>query len=228
MSATKTAPDLRAVLQQALETLDHDPVSLAEVAAWIPRKVVAIAAIRAALDAPAAASGAGQQLTPLPGISADACNTSPITDVVTLLERWAKGEHHYSISVEDSGIGKLTLKHVLKGAEFWAPRLRKALGDVERVLYRLDVLENRYAALAAAPAAAQAQPESKRYRVKKDAGSSFARVIDTEEGREVQRFNVVRRPDDWESAQRLCKRLNQQHEAQKVGGAAGATGESNA
>lgn len=64
MSATtKTAPDLRAVLQQALETLDHDPVSLAEVAAWIPRKVVAIAAIRAALEAPAAASGAGTHWT---------------------------------------------------------------------------------------------------------------------------------------------------------------------
>lgn len=91
------------------------------------------------------AIGAGLDLTPLPGISAEDCNTSPITDVVTLLERWSKGEHHYSINVEDSGIGKLTVKHVLKRAAFWAPRLHKALHDVERALYRLEVLENRHA-----------------------------------------------------------------------------------
>lgn len=88
----------------------------------------------------------------LPGISAEDCEISTIYAAATLLEQWSKREHHYSVNVEDTAIGKLTLKQVVERATSMLPRLRKSIRSVEQALYRLEALERKPAATAAQPA----------------------------------------------------------------------------
>lgn len=56
------------------------------------------------------------------------------------------------------------------------------------------------------------EPEPKRFVILKESGSRFAYVNDTELGRTVKRFDVLK-GDGWGKAERLATRLNAQHES---------------